>query len=488
MTARDALAALPGWKHSFAAALAISALLCAIGNLPWHLDNYDQAKQAFVPYEIAHGGNYFFQHTPRGKIATKPPLAGWISLPIHSLTGSWDVAWRLPGYLAYIALALLAASAARRLWPEGGATLAVCALSLNLLTPRIATLVRTDMLLSLWIGICGLLILRVVSRGDGWKTRERLAFFGAMVAALLTKGPILYAFLLPGMLAYLFLGPKGKRGLVWSGWWTWVVPLGIFLVWGIAGLLSDKDFYHEIVVLEFFSRFDQSLKAHEKQQPIWFYFPHLFHKFLPWSLVVIGLPAFSKNVRRAVREKPELLWLTCWALGGLLLMTFVPSKRVDRIFPVVIPMAVLIPGMVAACACGKRVRAWCGAAMLAGLAFSGIYFSGIVVIGFSDGTRGLAQFGREAAAIASRSGQGRLALVGGRDEGLVMYAGLPETIHPDRAARLWNEGWIDALIYPTRKPPEGVVFPKPALESGERPSGENYVLVLKKDGRDGPGE
>jgi len=474
------LAAVAVHPRAWLLALIFSAALCAVGNLPWHLDNYDQAKQAFVAYEIAHGGDVFFQHTPRGRIATKPPLAGWISLPVFYATGSWDLAWRLPGYLAFLALALLVAAAGKNFWPEGGAALAVCALSLNLLTPRIATLVRTDMMLSLWIGICGLLILRVVTRGDGWRAGERTVFFAAMLAALLTKGPIIYAFLVPGMAAYAFLGPRGKRHLVWSGWWTWVVPLLVFIAWGVAGILTNEEFYNQVVVQEFFSRFDQSLKSHEKQQPIWFYFPHLLHKFLPWSALVIALPAFSANVRRAVRENPGLLWLVCWALGGLLLMTFIPSKRVDRIFPVVVPLAVLLPGMVAACRCGVRVRAWCGASMLAAAAFSGVYFIGIVVMGYRDGNDALVRFGREAAALAAQSGEGRFAIVGGRDEGLVMYCGLPGTIHRDRAERLWREGYIDALVYPSGKPPAIQNPPAPELESGLRPSGENYHLILRE--------
>ena len=39
--------------------------ICAVGNLPWHLDNYDQAKQAYISYEIARGGSWWYQHTPQ---------------------------------------------------------------------------------------------------------------------------------------------------------------------------------------------------------------------------------------------------------------------------------------------------------------------------------------------------------------------------------------------------------------------------------------
>jgi 4-amino-4-deoxy-L-arabinose transferase-like glycosyltransferase len=476
------LASLPGSRAAAWIFVSLVVVLCALANLPWHLDNYDQAKQAFVSYEIAHGGDVFFQHTPRGRVATKPPLAGWLSLPVFWATGSWDLAWRLPGFLAAMALMALLMIGGSRILPEGGATLAACAFGLNLLTPRLATLVRTDMLLTLWISLCGLLILRVVARGGPWSRGEQWLFFAVMVAALFTKGPILYVFLLPGMAAFAVLGPRPLRGLVSSGWWTWVVPLVLFLAWAAAGLLTRPDFYQEVVVGELFSRFDQSLKSHERQQPFWFYFPHLIHKFLPWSLLLMALPAASRNVRAALRARPDLLWPACWALGGLLLMTLVPSKRVDRIYPVLPPLCLLLVGMVSACRCGTRVRAWCGAAMVAAALFAGIYFAGIVWIGFRDGNDALVRFGRSASQLVETSGGGPLEIVAGKDEGLLIYAGGMNFSHPHRAARSWKEGSIRALIIPERRiessdrlPP----LPEPALASPTIPSGERYLLFLK---------
>src|SRR6202521_6138346 len=77
----------------FAAALAI--LLFAVTNLPWHLDEYDQAKQAFTSFEMVQQGNWIYQHTPNGWVATKPPLVGWISAGIFFVVRSWELAWRL---------------------------------------------------------------------------------------------------------------------------------------------------------------------------------------------------------------------------------------------------------------------------------------------------------------------------------------------------------------------------------------------------------
>src|SRR5262245_827849 len=85
----------------------IAFLLFLIGNLPWQLDDYDQAKQAFTSFEMIKEGHWFYQRTPHERVATKPPLVGWISAGLFGLTRSWEMAWRLPSLLTAIALAIL---------------------------------------------------------------------------------------------------------------------------------------------------------------------------------------------------------------------------------------------------------------------------------------------------------------------------------------------------------------------------------------------
>jgi 4-amino-4-deoxy-L-arabinose transferase-like glycosyltransferase len=455
--------------------------LCAVSNLPWHLDDYDQAKQAYVSYEIASGGDWMYQHTPRGNTATKPPLAAWLCLPFHWSTGSWSLAWRLPGYLSTLALLWLLAREARRILPDCGALLVISAFGLNLFTPRIATLVRTDMMLTLWITLCGWLIYRKIGSAQSWTLSEKLAFSAAMLAALLTKGPILYAFLGPGMVAFWLLAPRDRRSLVWSGWWTWLLPLILFLTWLAIGCATRPEFYEDVVVREFASRFDQSLKAHEKRQPIWFYFPHLLHKFAPWSLLALGLPIISGNVRNRIKSDPAVLWLACWAIGGLLCMTFVPSKRVDRIFPVITPLCLLLVSMVSACQCGKRVRAWCGAAVVFAALAVGSYFATIIWLGYRDHDDALVRFGSEVREVSRKAGASRIGVVEGRDEPMVIYCDAGRYLSVVRAMRAWTNGDIDALVIPERRVPDPGQLPPPVLDSGpiSKQSETRYLLFLR---------
>ncbi len=187
-------------RRTFWLIAAVIVVLFAIGNLPWQLDDYDQAKQAFTSFQMVNEGRWLYQQTPHQHVATKPPLVGWISAALFIVTRSWDLAWRLPSLVAAVALALLLFRSAESAYGLTAGLIALGAFGLNLLTPRLATLVRTDMLLALVIFAIGLLIWKKIRDETGWRLRDRFYLFGLLTIAMLIKGPIVYAFLLPGML------------------------------------------------------------------------------------------------------------------------------------------------------------------------------------------------------------------------------------------------------------------------------------------------
>jgi len=169
---------------------AMIVILFAIANLPWQLDDYDQAKQAFTSFEMVKEGRWFYQHTPHERVATKPPFVGWISVAIFTVTRSWEIAWRLPSLAAAFALAFVLFRAAKEAYGKVAAVIAVSAFGMNLLSPRLATLVRTDMPLALVIFLIGLLIWQKIREGDEWKLRDKVYVFVLLTAAMLIKGPI----------------------------------------------------------------------------------------------------------------------------------------------------------------------------------------------------------------------------------------------------------------------------------------------------------
>src|SRR5206468_6252053 len=171
-------------RRTFWVITALIVLLFAIGNLPWQLDDYDQAKQAFTSFEMIKEGHWLYQQTPHERVATKPPLVGWISAGLFAMTRSWELAWRLPSFLAAIALAILLFRCASYAYGSFAGLVALSAFGFNLLSPRLATLVRTDMPLAFVIFLIGLLIWEKSRRQDEWKSRDRVYLFALLTIAM----------------------------------------------------------------------------------------------------------------------------------------------------------------------------------------------------------------------------------------------------------------------------------------------------------------
>ncbi len=452
----NAALALLERRSTFWLVAALIALLFATTNLPWTLDDYDQAKQAFTSFEMVNDGHWLYQHTPNEKIATKPPLVGWISAATYGVARNWEIAWRLPSIAAAIALAVLMTRAAAKAYGAAAGLIALSAFGLNMLSPRLATLVRTDMPLALAVFLLGLRIWSKIRSAEPWNGGDRLMMFSALTAAMLIKGPIVYAFLLPGIVAFAWWnrGRKSAPG-PWCGWWPWIVSLAVFLAWAAAGIKWMPGFYEEVVLREFAGRFSETV---HRPQPFYFYLPHLLHKFAPWSLLgaalaIIGWRTSKSAVEVRPRLSTDMAWLFCWSFGGLLVMSLIPSKRVDRIFPIVPPLCLLVAAGVAQLSqIVPRVRHWTVITLVCACVLTTGYAAQRVVVSYRAGDAGLVEFGAEVRRQAAERGW-RYEVIGGPEEGLLLYLRRTHFLKSDEAITRWNAGSLDALVAPADKLP-----------------------------------
>jgi 4-amino-4-deoxy-L-arabinose transferase-like glycosyltransferase len=501
--------------------VALSFLLFLISNLPWQLDDYDQAKQAFTSFQMIKEGRWLYQQTPHEHVATKPPLVGWVSAGLFGLTRSWELSWRLPSLLAAIAMAIFLFRAASSAYGPIPGLIALGAFGLNLLSPRLATLVRTDMPLALVIFLIGVLIWKKTRAGTEWRPRDQVYVFALLTIAMLIKGPIVYAFLLPGIVLNVVAvalwatrWPFTARQLqnAWPGWWPWIGSLAVFLLWVTGGILFQPGFFDEVVMREFVARFGETI---HRPQPLYFYLPHLLHKFAPWSVLIIGIALVDLHSRKwrlrsAFRKmSPETFWLLCWSVGGLILMSLIPSKRIDRIFPIIPPLCLLLAAQIAnrnACSHGSASRSstrddvglsvhrpvasenatsiyrWAAAALVLSILFTGGYTISKVISGYRHQRNALAIFGREVRREAATH-RWRYEVVSARDEGLLLYLQKTHFVEPDHAVSEWNNGNLDALVASREKAsglmPQLAGAALSQLKSNERKKeqGTSYVLI-----------
>ena len=215
--------------------------------------------------------------------------------------------------------------------------ISLSAFGLNLLSARLSTLVTTDMPLALSILLLGLLIWQKTRKGEPWSSPDRWRVFALLTVSMLIKGPIVYAFLVPGIAALAWRAHKDKMTSAWSGRCPWVASLAVFLLWVTGGILFKPGFYSQVVVREFLGALVNGAPS-----PTGLLLSSAFAaQVCPWSVLVILLAVVlgrqtRGRMRDAIRNlSPDIFWLLCWSFGGLIVMSLVPSKRVDRIFPVV---------------------------------------------------------------------------------------------------------------------------------------------------------
>jgi 4-amino-4-deoxy-L-arabinose transferase-like glycosyltransferase len=468
----------------------------AVTNLPWTLDDYDQAKQAFVSFQMVGQQRWLYQTTPDegtkasgGRhsphhINSKPPAVAWISAALYQITRSWDFAWRFPSFVAAIALVFLIFRGARA-FGDLPALCALAAFSLNLLSVRLATLVRTDMPLALVTFAVGLLMFEKIRTRTSWTTRDRVGLFAVLTAAMFVKGPIVWAFVLPPLVLYQ-VRRKWHPDFpsAWSGWIPWVASFALFCLWLVLGIRFIDGFYEDVILNEFGARFHEGI---HRSQPLLFYIPHLLQKFAPWSLLIIGLFVVALRKTKAATGKwlgnlsPEMFWLVTWALGGIVVMSLIPSKRVDRIFPAIPPLCLLLAAQIKVIMRSDdlRVRRIVAFAIIFAAIFTGAYSAMRVIDGYHNNRDALVKFGREVRRIAAAEHL-RYEVFPGRDESLLLYLQRP------RFYRLVVEempSGLDALVVPldeepwrSRKFPYRVTVKK----KSEHPSSYGFLVPPRR--------
>ena len=210
--------------------------------------------------------------------------------------------------------------------------------------------------------------------------------------------------------------------------------------------MTERGFYESVVVREFAGRFTETI---HKPQPIYFYLPHLLHKFAPWSLLIIALATAFWRQGARLPMQPETLWLVCWSVGGLVLMSIIPSKRVDRIYPIVPPLCLLLGAQIASAArfdgWMRKLRPWLAAGLIFACFFTAGYAGWKIGSAFHARSDALVRFSQQVRKAALER-DWRYAVVGGREEGILLYLRRDHFLAPNDAIAQWKAGQLDALV------------------------------------------
>jgi 4-amino-4-deoxy-L-arabinose transferase-like glycosyltransferase len=184
-----------------------------------------------------------------------------------------------------------------------------------------------------------------------------------------------------------------------------------------------------------------------------------------------------------VNLSPEMFWLITWALGGIVVMSLIPSKRVDRIFPAVPPLCLLLAAQIKAIMADGaiRVRRIAAFAIIFAAIFTGAYVAMRVIDGYRNDRDALVKFGREVRRIAAAEHL-RYEILPGRDESLLLYLRRPRFRTGIIETTAAPPG-LDALIVPLDEEPwRSGKFPYRVTveKKSEHPSSYGFLTLPRR--------
>jgi 4-amino-4-deoxy-L-arabinose transferase-like glycosyltransferase len=344
------------------ALLAFAAFLFLVNVWGYDLWPPDEPRFGEVAREMILSGDPVTLHVNGEFYKEKPPLLFWL-IAGASLPGADEVTAftaRVPSVLAALWTVLLTFLLARRLFDERTAFWAGVILATTGLFWWEARSVRTDMLLT----ACTTAALYTFWRWhETHAGRWLAAFYAAIAAALLAKGPPGLVFPLLLIAAFHWGQREERRRMHWvAGVLMAAVPV---LVWFVlasrnapaAGLEAEQVAMGENLFRQTIGRFVLGVS---KAQPPWYFLEVLPVDLLPWT---IFLPWTVLWTWRRRHDGPAMRLLLSWTLPALVFFSISIGKRAVYILPLYPAFAILFARSILDLAASERVRWRCYTAL-----------------------------------------------------------------------------------------------------------------------------
>jgi 4-amino-4-deoxy-L-arabinose transferase-like glycosyltransferase len=332
---------------------------------PSDLATGDQPYQVDYIRDIVHHDAWIAQHLANGAAATKPPLYNWLAATAVLATGSEsDPVLKLPSLVAGLLTLLFIWDLGRRTGGPETAFYSGLFLICSTMFSKQIYFARTDMLLTMLVVAQIWAALRHEERPGRMHV---VLYWVAASLAMLTKGPVGVVIPLAGLSFWWW-----RRGVLRDRWREMHVPLGlvvataVFAGWFLAAVAREPAVFDQLVYAETLDRFKASSSKSKENRHVFYYIPHFLGRMAPASIFAVIASIQLLRKRRDNEPVGAALW---WLLVTFVMLSLVPSKRADRLFPLFPATALLAGWTVAHSASARTALRWSGVVLLiAGLA------------------------------------------------------------------------------------------------------------------------
>ncbi|MBN1794043.1 MAG: glycosyltransferase family 39 protein [Candidatus Omnitrophica bacterium] len=296
----------------------------------------DETRYLTAAWEMKESGSFMVPLLNGLPYPHKPPLLFWLINLDWLIFGVNEKTLRFIPLLFSLLNLVMVYIIALRLWQDKKtAVYAALILSSTLIYLLWSGLIVFDIIFTFWVllGIIGLLSARTNKRIAWW-----LLVGIAIGGGLLTKGPVIFAHLLPvGMLYFLWRPDDGPNMKKWYAGIVLAVFTGAFmaLLWALPAAAMGGEAYKKAILWGQTANRIVSSFAH--QRPVWWYafvFPLLF---FPWILIKPTWVGYS-----VARTDAAVRFLLAWILSSLLLFSLVSGKQIYYLIPLLPALSLLV--------------------------------------------------------------------------------------------------------------------------------------------------
>ncbi|MDT8345648.1 MAG: glycosyltransferase family 39 protein [Thermohalobaculum sp.] len=330
------------WRAAALVALvALAIVLPGLATLP--VTDRDEARFAQATRQMLETGDLIdirFQDEPRWK---KPIGIYWLQAAAAAAFGGPEApiwAYRIPSALAVVLGALATLWAARPLVGSRAAVLAGLALPTTLLAATEAHIAKTDAALMLTAVVAFGALARAQTGTAG--PRTWLAFWLAMAAAILLKGPVVPVIALMAVAAVALARLRLPRLGVLRPLRGGLLALALVAPWAVAiWVVSEGRFFADSLGEDLLAKVRSGQEAHGA--PPGLYLVLVWLTFWPWAAF---LPAAARRLW-AMRQQIVALAILGWVVPFWLVVEAVPTKLPHYVLPLYPAMAIAVAAAVA---------------------------------------------------------------------------------------------------------------------------------------------
>ena len=287
----------------------------------------------------------------------KPIGIYWAQTLMNSIFGSYpyDKIWiyRLPSILGIFISLLLIFIIIRKIENESVAFLTVFFLTFSFLTISEVHQSKTDGLLFLFIGICNLIIYKLIN-SKNLCLSEKLIFWLAVSIGILIKGPIIIIFTFFPLIIFSVLKKINLIKNIWSTLGFFILLLTTIPWFVLINIKSGGTFWYESIGNDLFNKVKSGQESHGF--PPGYYSLLLFFFFWPGSIFIVNLFLQIKERFKYILQKDDFLSYLIISFGiPLIIFELIPTKLPHYIYPSYLPLSILVSKLIVKCEYDKQL-------------------------------------------------------------------------------------------------------------------------------------